>query len=151
MPPFSSYLVYICVCVFEFVIIHCPYICFHFSLSSFISELSFLFCFIYLNMGKKEGKTLKPTFVSFKKRKEGKASSTSRFDQEFNDMTEAEEDLICRMYRLIGERWDLIAGRIPGRTAEEIEEYWTMRERQGLNHHLADKTITSCHVHRTVN
>jgi len=48
-------------------------------------------------------------------------------------------------------RWDLIAGRIPGRTAEEIEEYWTMRERQGLNHHLADKTITSCDVHRTVN
>lgn len=24
-------------------------------------------------------------------------------------------------------RWALIAGRIPGRTAEEIEKYWTTR------------------------
>jgi len=24
-------------------------------------------------------------------------------------------------------RWSLIAGRIPGRTAEEIEKYWTSR------------------------
>ncbi|KAK4258953.1 hypothetical protein QN277_005344 [Acacia crassicarpa] len=38
-----------------------------------------------------------------------------------------EEDLIIRMYNLVGERWDLIAGRIPGRTAEEIEKYWTAR------------------------
>ncbi|KAF5755849.1 putative transcription factor MYB-related family [Helianthus annuus] len=31
------------------------------------------------------------------------------------------------MYKLVGERWSLIAGRIPGRTAEEIKEYWTSR------------------------
>ncbi|XAR53766.1 hypothetical protein NMG60_11022446 [Bertholletia excelsa] len=35
-----------------------------------------------------------------------------------------EETLIIRMYNLVGERWSLIAGRIPGRTAEEIEKYW---------------------------
>nr|QGH84099.1 transcription factor CPC [Lilium regale] len=34
-----------------------------------------------------------------------------------------EEDLIARMYGLLGQRWILIAGRIPGRTAEEIEKY----------------------------
>ncbi|KAI4295851.1 hypothetical protein L6164_035851 [Bauhinia variegata] len=38
-----------------------------------------------------------------------------------------EEALIIRMYNLVGERWALIAGRIPGRTAEEIEKYWTSR------------------------
>ncbi|XWS18232.1 hypothetical protein CRYUN_Cryun32bG0025600 [Craigia yunnanensis] len=38
--------------------------------------------------------------------------------------SEDEETLIIRMFNLVGERWDLIAGRIPGRTAEEIEEYW---------------------------
>ncbi|XWS19461.1 hypothetical protein CRYUN_Cryun31cG0018100 [Craigia yunnanensis] len=38
-----------------------------------------------------------------------------------------EETLIIRMYNLVGERWALIAGRIPGRTAEEIEEYWNTR------------------------
>ncbi|GMP65479.1 hypothetical protein CsSME_00026246 [Camellia sinensis var. sinensis] len=38
--------------------------------------------------------------------------------------SEDEETLIIRMFNLVGERWSLIAGRIPGRTAEEIEKYW---------------------------
>ncbi|XP_010480333.1 PREDICTED: MYB-like transcription factor ETC1 isoform X2 [Camelina sativa] len=42
-------------------------------------------------------------------------------------MAQEEEDLICRMFKLVGERWDLIAGRIPGRTAEEIERFWVMK------------------------
>ncbi|KAK3188301.1 hypothetical protein Dsin_027862 [Dipteronia sinensis] len=41
-----------------------------------------------------------------------------------HDFSEDEETLIRRMYDLLGERWHLIAGRIPGRTAEEIEKYW---------------------------
>ncbi|KAI0504958.1 hypothetical protein KFK09_015918 [Dendrobium nobile] len=41
-----------------------------------------------------------------------------------SEFSEAEIDLIVRIYNLIGERWSLIAGRIPGRTAEEIEKYW---------------------------
>ncbi|KAG2260961.1 hypothetical protein Bca4012_022276 [Brassica carinata] len=43
-------------------------------------------------------------------------------------MTQEEDDLICRMYKLVGERWDLIAGRIPGRTAEQIERFWMIKE-----------------------
>ncbi|GMN58124.1 hypothetical protein TIFTF001_027224 [Ficus carica] len=43
------------------------------------------------------------------------------------DFSEDEEALITRMFNLVGERWSLIAGRIPGRTAEEIEKYWTTR------------------------
>lgn len=45
-------------------------------------------------------------------------------------MTEPEEDLIHRMHRLIGDRWDLIAGRIPGRKAEEIERFWIMKNNE---------------------
>ncbi|XWS09855.1 hypothetical protein CRYUN_Cryun39dG0025300 [Craigia yunnanensis] len=41
--------------------------------------------------------------------------------------SEDEETLIIRMFNLVGERWTLIAGRIPGRTAEEIEKYWNTR------------------------
>ncbi|KAL1362800.1 hypothetical protein HN51_011016 [Arachis hypogaea] len=41
--------------------------------------------------------------------------------------SEEEEILIAMVYNLVGERWSLIAGRIPGRTAEEIEKYWTSR------------------------
>nr|XP_023875994.1 MYB-like transcription factor ETC1 isoform X1 [Quercus suber] len=43
------------------------------------------------------------------------------------EFSEDEETLITRMFNLVGERWTLIAGRIPGRTAEEIEKYWTSR------------------------
>ncbi|KAL9274949.1 Transcription factor CPC-like protein [Drosera capensis] len=40
-------------------------------------------------------------------------------------LSEDEVMLITRMYSLVGRRWSLIAGRIPGRTADEIEKYWT--------------------------
>ncbi|KAG6754684.1 hypothetical protein POTOM_040478 [Populus tomentosa] len=43
------------------------------------------------------------------------------------EFSEDEETLIIRMFNLVGERWSLIAGRIPGRTAEEIEKYWNTR------------------------
>lgn len=36
-----------------------------------------------------------------------------------------EEELIIRMHRLLGNRWSLIAGRLPGRTGHEIKNYWS--------------------------
>ncbi|KAG0460810.1 hypothetical protein HPP92_021107 [Vanilla planifolia] len=42
-----------------------------------------------------------------------------------------EEDLIVRLHFLLGNRWSLIAGRIPGRTDNEIKNYW--------NTHLSKK------------
>lgn len=38
-----------------------------------------------------------------------------------------EEDLIVRLHRLLGNRWSLIAGRLPGRTDNEIKNYWNTR------------------------
>nr|UUY86292.1 R2R3-MYB protein 1 [Aglaonema commutatum] len=37
---------------------------------------------------------------------------------------EDEVDLILRLHHLLGNRWSLIAGRIPGRTANDIKNYW---------------------------
>ncbi|XP_058224992.1 transcription factor TRY-like [Rhododendron vialii] len=55
------------------------------------------------------------------------SEEVSSIEWEFIRMTDQEEDIINRMYRLVGDRWDLIAGRVPGRKPEEIERFWIMR------------------------
>ncbi|CAF2303695.1 BnaA04g29720D [Brassica napus] len=68
-----------------------------------------------------------------RRRKQSKAKAScseaevSSIEWETVKMSEEEEDLISRMYKLVGDRWELIAGRIPGRTPEEIERYWLMK------------------------
>ncbi|KAI5590479.1 hypothetical protein POPTR_004G015100v4 [Populus trichocarpa] len=56
-------------------------------------------------------------------------AAKSNQDSNLQDFSEDEENLIARMFGLVGKRWSLIAGRIPGRTAEEIEKYWTSKYR----------------------
>ncbi|KAK3026583.1 hypothetical protein RJ639_041603 [Escallonia herrerae] len=56
----------------------------------------------------------------------------SSVEWKFINMTEQEEDLVYRMHKLVGDRWALIAGRIPGRKAEEIERFWLMRHGEGV-------------------
>ncbi|KAH6756574.1 Homeodomain-like superfamily protein [Perilla frutescens var. hirtella] len=58
---------------------------------------------------------------------QSEAAEVSSIEWEFIDMTEQEEDIINRMHRLVGDKWALIAGRVPGRKAEEIERFWLMR------------------------
>ncbi|KAI3665592.1 hypothetical protein L6452_44219 [Arctium lappa] len=40
------------------------------------------------------------------------------------EFEEDEVDLILRLHKLLGNRWSLIAGRIPGRTANDVKNYW---------------------------
>ncbi|GAB4858068.1 hypothetical protein Ancab_015970 [Ancistrocladus abbreviatus] len=47
------------------------------------------------------------------------------------NISDEEEDLILRLHNLLGNRWALIAGRLPGRTDNEINNYW--------NSHLSKK------------
>ncbi|KAL5551545.1 hypothetical protein UlMin_001721 [Ulmus minor] len=58
-----------------------------------------------------------------------------RQDIKRGNITPEEDDLIIRLHTLLGNRWSLIAGRLPGRTDNEIKNYW--------NHHLSRRLIGS--------
>nr|AQM49950.1 MYB transcription factor 113 [Liquidambar formosana]QVX18575.1 MYB transcription factor 113 [Liquidambar formosana] len=51
------------------------------------------------------------------------------------EFTLDEVDLIIRLHKLLGNRWSLIAGRLPGRTANDVKNYW--------NTHLYKKRMVS--------
>ncbi|KAL1160802.1 hypothetical protein V6Z11_A07G088800 [Gossypium hirsutum] len=53
-----------------------------------------------------------------------------------------EVDLIIRLHNLLGNRWSLIAGRLPGRTANDVKNYW--------NTHLLKKNIDTSEVSNNV-
>ncbi|KAM0968061.1 hypothetical protein ACFX13_016791 [Malus domestica] len=58
------------------------------------------------------------------------------------NISDQEEDLILRLHKLLGNRWSLIAGRLPGRTDNEIKNYW--------NSHLSKKMKQNRAVSKTV-
>ncbi|KAJ6861420.1 transcription factor MYB90-like [Populus alba x Populus x berolinensis] len=55
--------------------------------------------------------------------------------------SEDEVDLIIRLHKLLGNRWSLIAGRLPGRTANDVKNYW--------NTNLRKKVVSSTEEART--
>ncbi|KAM5566154.1 transcription factor WER-like [Rosa sericea] len=50
------------------------------------------------------------------------------------NISDQEEDLILRLHKLLGNRWSLIAGRLPGRTDNEIKNYWNSHLSKKIKH-----------------
>ncbi|XP_059296593.1 transcription factor MYB1-like [Lycium ferocissimum] len=49
------------------------------------------------------------------------------------DFSSDETDLLLRLHKLLGNRWSLIAGRLPGRTANDVKNYWNTHFQKKLN------------------
>ncbi|KAG6720488.1 hypothetical protein I3842_03G065400 [Carya illinoinensis] len=49
-----------------------------------------------------------------------------------------EVDLMIRLHKLLGNRWSLIAGRLPGRTPNDVKNYWNTHLRKKLVSPIVD-------------
>uniref|UniRef100_A0ACD5T940 Uncharacterized protein n=1 Tax=Avena sativa TaxID=4498 RepID=A0ACD5T940_AVESA len=66
-----------------------------------------------------------------------------RPDLKRGNFTDDEDELIIRLHGLLGNKWSLIAGQLPGRTDNEIKNYW--------NTHIKRKLLSrgmDPHTHR---
>lgn len=55
-----------------------------------------------------------------------------RPDVKRGNFSEEEDDLIIKLHSLLGNKWSLIAGRLPGRTDNEIKNYWNTHMKKRL-------------------
>ncbi|KAE8711203.1 Transcription factor RAX2 [Hibiscus syriacus] len=55
------------------------------------------------------------------------------------DFTDEEDRIICSLFASIGSRWSIIAAQLPGRTDNDIKNYWNTK----LKKKLMDMTMTS--------
>ncbi|XP_041010167.1 myb-related protein 308-like [Juglans microcarpa x Juglans regia] len=69
-----------------------------------------------------------------------------RPDLKRGNFTEEEDELIIKLHSLLGNKWSLIAGRLPGRTDNEIKNYWNTHIRRKLLNRGIDPA-----THRSIN
>ncbi|CAA3026054.1 myb-related protein 308-like [Olea europaea var. sylvestris] len=69
-----------------------------------------------------------------------------RPDLKRGNFTDEEDELIIKLHSHLGNKWSLIAGRLPGRTDNEIKNYWNTHIRRKLLSRGIDPT-----THRSVN
>ncbi|KHF99993.1 Myb-related protein [Gossypium arboreum] len=77
-----------------------------------------------------------------------------RPDLKRGNFTEEEDELIIKLHSLLGNKWSLIAGRLPGRTDNEIKNYWNTHIRRKLLNRGIDpathRPLSEAGVHQDV-
>ncbi|KAF8083081.1 hypothetical protein N665_0792s0010 [Sinapis alba] len=63
-----------------------------------------------------------------------------RPDLKRGNFSEEEDELIIKLHSLLGNKWSLIAGRLAGRTDNEIKNYWNTHIRRKLINRGIDPT-----------
>ncbi|KAL5102062.1 hypothetical protein RYX36_006389 [Vicia faba] len=53
--------------------------------------------------------------------------------------SEDEVDMILRLHKLLGNRWALIAARLPGRTSNDVKNYWHTHLHKKMNSRKSDE------------
>ncbi|KAM7256322.1 hypothetical protein ACFE04_012063 [Oxalis oulophora] len=56
-----------------------------------------------------------------------------RPDIKHGGFTEEEDNIICTLYNSIGSRWSVIASQLPGRTDNDIKNYWNTKLKKKLS------------------
>ncbi|KAE8725409.1 Transcription repressor MYB6 [Hibiscus syriacus] len=86
-----------------------------------------------------------------------------RPDLKRGNFTDEEDELIINLHSLLGNKWSLIASRLPGRTDNEIKNYWNTHVKRKLysrgidpqthrplNSSLSSSTVTTCSKSKTL-
>ncbi|PNY05931.1 transcription factor MYB 113-like protein [Trifolium pratense] len=55
------------------------------------------------------------------------------------NFADEEVEMIVKLHKLLGNRWSLIAGRLPGRTANDVKNYWNCHLSKKVNALEADQ------------
>ncbi|KAK1422982.1 hypothetical protein QVD17_18274 [Tagetes erecta] len=78
-----------------------------------------------------------------------------RPDLKRGNFSDEEDELIIKLHSLLGNKWSLIAGRLPGRTDNEIKNYWNTHIRRKLLNRGIDpathRSISDQNHHQTSN
>ncbi|KAK9691700.1 hypothetical protein RND81_09G213100 [Saponaria officinalis] len=72
-----------------------------------------------------------------------------RPDLKRGNFSEDEDEVIINLHSLLGNKWSLIAARLPGRTDNEIKNYWNTHIKRKLLSRGIDPQTHRPHIHST--